>query len=1050
MKKILVSLLCAVMIVTFMPAMAFAEETAAGNGVVAQIGDKTYDTFAEAYAEAGDNDTITLLANAEWTASGTSVAVTKNLTIDLANYNLELERDGKETGFYLYLTGKGKNLTIKGNGGSIETANSSYLVRLYGGNLKLESGTLIANNATRTVYVSSDSTFAMTGGALVNGSLDVENKNSNVLEVSAGTANISGGTITSTGGVPCAKVSNKSATLNISGTPLFSTTADRAIWNNSSGNLTISGGSFGENYTGAAVYVTGSNGNSTANISANIPSLMLSSTGVVTIAENVKIEKVKGDEESVTFSAKNDFTKGIYGNDFTDNIIGNGFICKKNDDDIYEVVQLEETDDRVVAIVTHSDNTKSPFGEFGAAMTALQNGDTLRLMKDVNNTSTSSYKSTASNVTVDLNGHSITAENASYGLWFNPGSKDVTANDTVSITGNGTIIGKNYAVYASTNGSSSTSPTYTVSIGSDVSLNTITEDGHPVGLMAQQTRLYMEKAPADYAAVTNGRAMTTIGNKTYIYAYPVKAINEQSESGGIVTLLGPCTVSDSNSANTAVNQVPVVLDLGNNTLTLTGRQGLIANGADLTIQNGTIDHTYAKSSEKSYAYAIGTTEKGKNDSSLTLKNVVVNEKADYAVALTVNGSLTGNKVTLENSEIRCSGTGSTVGIYFPVKDGTLDIVDSKITAMNAVQLKGGATTVKGDKTEIVSTGSKADPGSANSGCTDTGDGIYMEDNYGFKPTLSVESGVVKSTNGNALNYYKEEAAANAEGKIEAIGGIYSSDVKDYVPDGKTEASITSGGTTLYHVGEASDVAETLSETAKSGDEIDVQKGDLALTGVTGGVKVSNTGSGQVSVNNAKVETGKPVTTVNTYYPVTPTAQKPTIETSEGAIVTLNSTGTTAVITVADGYELVDVTVNGVSKGKATTLTGLKTGDKVVVTAQKIEAPDDNTALIEAVKNTRLVARSMLATAPSGKKSIKVYWFNKDGSELNFDGYEVYRSLKKNSGYGKKPIFKTTKARYFNTAIKKGTKYYYKVRAYKVIDGEKIYTPYSLKAWRTAK
>lgn len=171
---------------------------------------------------------------------------------------------------------------------------------------------------------------------------------------------------------------------------------------------------------------------------------------------------------------------------------------------------------------------------------------------------------------------------------------------------------------------------------------------------------------------------------------------------------------------------------------------------------------------------------------------------------------------------------------------------------------------------------------------------------------------------------------------------------------------------------------------------------------------------------------------------------------EGVTATLGSTGTTATITVADGYELADVTVNGVSKGAVTTLTGLKTGDKVVITAQKITSADDNAALIEAVKNTRLVARSMYAKAPSGKKSIKVYWFNKDGSALNFDGYEVYRSLKKDSGYGTKPIFKTTKARYYNTAIKKGTKYYYKVRAYKVINGEKVYTQYSLKAWRTAK
>ena len=134
--------------------------------------------------------------------------------------------------------------------------------------------------------------------------------------------------------------------------------------------------------------------------------------------------------------------------------------------------------------------------------------------------------------------------------------------------------------------------------------------------------------------------------------------------------------------------------------------------------------------------------------------------------------------------------------------------------------------------------------------------------------------------------------------------------------------------------------------------------------------------------------------------------------------------------------MVDVTVNGVSKGAVTTLTGLKTGDKVVVTAQK--KADDNAALIEAVKNTRLVARSAMSTA-KGKKAVKVYWYAEDGSDVDFDGYEVYRSLKRYSGFGKSPFFETANEKYYNTAIKKGTRYYYKVRAYKVIDGEKIYT-----------
>lgn len=191
------------------------------------------------------------------------------------------------------------------------------------------------------------------------------------------------------------------------------------------------------------------------------------------------------------------------------------------------------------------------------------------------------------------------------------------------------------------------------------------------------------------------------------------------------------------------------------------------------------------------------------------------------------------------------------------------------------------------------------------------------------------------------------------------------------------------------------------------------------------------------------ESKNPSTTI-----IYPSVQKPVIETSDGVSASLNSTGTMATITVEDGYELVDVVVNGVSKGKVSTLTGLKTGDKVVITAQKIDG--GSASLIEAVKAVKLVARSTYAMAPSGKKSILVYWYDKDGSALDFDGYEVYRSLKKYSGYGADPIFKTTREVYFNTAITKGMKYYYKVRAYKIIDGQKVYTDYSLKAWRIAK
>lgn len=72
------------------------------------------------------------------------------------------------------------------------------------------------------------------------------------------------------------------------------------------------------------------------------------------------------------------------------------------------------------------------------------------------------------------------------------------------------------------------------------------------------------------------------------------------------------------------------------------------------------------------------------------------------------------------------------------------------------------------------------------------------------------------------------------------------------------------------------------------------------------------------------------------------------------------------------------------------------------------------------------------------KKIKLKWTKLS----NVKGYQIYRSTKKNSGYR---LFKTVKKNtnvYKNANIKAGTRYYYKVRAYKVYKGKKIYGKYS--------
>ena len=97
----------------------------------------------------------------------------------------------------------------------------------------------------------------------------------------------------------------------------------------------------------------------------------------------------------------------------------------------------------------------------------------------------------------------------------------------------------------------------------------------------------------------------------------------------------------------------------------------------------------------------------------------------------------------------------------------------------------------------------------------------------------------------------------------------------------------------------------------------------------------------------------------------------------------------------------------------------------------------------AVESLKLTAKS------SAKKgSITVKWTVK-GDASAADGYQVWKSTKQSKGY--KKAITTTKKSYKNTkGLKKGTRYYYKVRAYKVVDGKNVYSDWSNKAYRVAK
>lgn len=84
--------------------------------------------------------------------------------------------------------------------------------------------------------------------------------------------------------------------------------------------------------------------------------------------------------------------------------------------------------------------------------------------------------------------------------------------------------------------------------------------------------------------------------------------------------------------------------------------------------------------------------------------------------------------------------------------------------------------------------------------------------------------------------------------------------------------------------------------------------------------------------------------------------------------------------------------------------------------------------------------SIKQTKLNGKKALKVSWNTCTGADSV--KYQVWRSTKASSGY--KKAITTSKTSYTTTKVTKGKTYYFKVRAYKSIDGKAYYGHWSNK------
>jgi len=102
------------------------------------------------------------------------------------------------------------------------------------------------------------------------------------------------------------------------------------------------------------------------------------------------------------------------------------------------------------------------------------------------------------------------------------------------------------------------------------------------------------------------------------------------------------------------------------------------------------------------------------------------------------------------------------------------------------------------------------------------------------------------------------------------------------------------------------------------------------------------------------------------------------------------------------------------------------------------------AKIKKVTASQVKATPMYATTNYANKGLKIMWTSPN---IKVDGYQVYRSTKKNGTYKKVKTTKATTYSWTNTGLKVGNRYYYKVRGYKYVDGKLVYTKFSSEGYR---
>ena len=225
---------------------------------------------------------------------------------------------------------------------------------------------------------------------------------------------------------------------------------------------------------------------------------------------------------------------------------------------------------------------------------------------------------------------------------------------------------------------------------------------------------------------------------------------------------------------------------------------------------------------------------------------------------------------------------------------------------------------------------------------------------------------------------------------------------------------------------------------KVGQKVEI----LGTDSATGWYKIKyNNGYGYVSNKYLKIDSSNQQST---------TLSKPTVKASSSSYNSNKLSWNK--VTGSSGYEVLRATsktgtyksVKTITSGSTVSYTDTKlaTGKTYYYKVRAYRTVDKKKVYssYSSVVSAKPVLKTPSVKLTSGSKKATIKWEKISGAS----GYEVYRATSKSGKYSKiKTITKNSTVSYVNSSLTKNKTYYYKVRAYRTVNGKKIYSSYSV-------